>query len=1160
MSIIVSRTCTEVPPGNGRAIASDPKPLREYRSVPAYVLLGDPGSGKTTEFRRECSELGDTALFVPASDFIELHLDSHPEWRDRTLFIDGLDEMRAGAAGTRDPLGEIRNRLDQLACPNFRISCREADWLGPTDRRSLTVVSPDSEITVLVLDRLNDHAIRELLVGQVGSAKAEGFERGARDRGLGAMLANPQALKLLIDAVGQGDRWPKTRLQTFELACLKMASEHNEERLEAVSSHRTEAALDTAGRLCALLLLCGFEGYTLARGGDTGRDGSTGLVPLDDIGRAADDMSRQVLKDALSTNLFVPEGERGFVPCHRQVAEFLAGRWLSKLVKAGLPAPRIVALMRGPTDGRVVTALRGLSAWLAAQPGEARRQLIEADPVGVGLYGDIATFAPDDKERLLRSLTALATQGQLFGHEWHDSRANEYRYSTGWAFRSLASTDLVEPLKRLLEAPVDEAEHGRAAEFILDVLANAETSETESLAVLAPDLLPMLYDDDRPPRVTIRALNAYMHIAPSGNQTDETLVALLDNVQQGSIPDQHDDLRRALLEQLYPNVIRPADVWRYAVPRSQQRAASSLGSFWDQDALRKSSDQQISELLDALCKDAQHLVPALAHSYLDDLPIQLLARGLRAFGDTVEAERLFCWLDVTGRTHRARRQRDEDARFVKRWLEDRPEVQKALFLVWLRERVTSEPDGLHRYLSCDPLLYTRPPGDLGLWCLDQATVLEDSESALAQELLGQAYWALADTAIREGLTLAVLRERVGTGLLARRLAELEDRRSTDAEIEAEADEWRREVEERSEQLAEEERQRQQGWREGLGSHLDNLRDNRFFAPDLHTLAQAYMGLFVDVDEAASSRQRIHDFIGGEEVLVEAVMTAIREAVFRDDVPTVDETISLHSESKHSWLAYPVLASMHLLDEENPARLDGISADRKRRALAIHYCVPSDDGPPPWHDRWFQHEPTLVLEVLQRCAVRAVRAGAEFVPCLDALDSLGGHDDSVPVLAFNKSTALFETRSPTPRSGGHDDLVHDTRLRVLAAIPTRASNQQMGLLDSLLARAMQHPDTVALRELAARKLSLHSMGVAQRVRWLTVNALLSADPSLQPIKRYVRVKNREVRVRHFAEFLRRTSRRDDMRRSSRSSTPHSGQSSGEAAISHSAWRCPNCWAP
>ena len=46
----------------------------------------------------------------------------------------------------------------------------------------------------------------------------------------------------------------------------------------------------------------------------------------------------------------------------------------------------------------------------------------------------------------------------------------------------------------------------------------------------------------------------------------------------------------------------------------------------------------------------------------------------------------------------------------------------------------------------------------------------------------------------------------------------------------------------------------------------------------------------------------------------------------------------------------------------------------------------------------------------------------------------------------------------------------------------------------------------------------------------MDALLSTDPSLQPVKEYVSAKNTEVRVRHFAEFLRRTSHRDNMHRS------------------------------
>ena len=97
------------------------------------------------------------------------------------------------------------------------------------------------------------------------------------------------------------------------------------------------------------------------------------------------------------------------------VAEFLAGRYLAKLIRDGLPARRVVALMSGAGDGRVVTVLRGLAAWLAAHPSEARRQLIDVDPVGVGIYGDIGEFTTDDKQRLLRSLATIRHGGALVG-------------------------------------------------------------------------------------------------------------------------------------------------------------------------------------------------------------------------------------------------------------------------------------------------------------------------------------------------------------------------------------------------------------------------------------------------------------------------------------------------------------------------------------------------------------------------------------------------------------------------------------------------------------------------------------------------------------------------------------------------------------------------
>ena len=70
--------------------------------------------------------------------------------------------------------------------------------------------------------------------------------------------------------------------------------------------------------------------------------------------------------------------------------------------------------MTSPSDGVVVTPLRGLSAWLAVHNREARRLLIDADPVGTGLYGDIGSFSDADKNRLLVSLADSLQRGFIW--------------------------------------------------------------------------------------------------------------------------------------------------------------------------------------------------------------------------------------------------------------------------------------------------------------------------------------------------------------------------------------------------------------------------------------------------------------------------------------------------------------------------------------------------------------------------------------------------------------------------------------------------------------------------------------------------------------------------------------------------------------------------
>ena len=339
------------------------------------MLLGDPGAGKSTAFDTECKALGEDAFLIPARNFLTFDPTIHPEWRGKTLFIDGLDEVRAGSPDARRPYDGIRCRLESLGKPRFRLSCRGADWLGRNDRKHLQDISPDSKVIVLRLDPLTDRDIEKILENKKNIGSVENFISEARKRGVDELLTNPQSLDLLATVVASGGGWPKSKLETFEKACLQLVLEHNDEH-QAASQYKGQSdpqqLLDSAGHLCAVQLLSGAEGYSLhLKEEDEDYPG---------IASCAYD-NPDLLRPVLSTKLFKGASEGRFVPVHRHLAEFLGAKRLARIIEDGLPSRRILALISGE-DGTPVTQMRGLSAWLAAHCKEARSDLIERDPIG----------------------------------------------------------------------------------------------------------------------------------------------------------------------------------------------------------------------------------------------------------------------------------------------------------------------------------------------------------------------------------------------------------------------------------------------------------------------------------------------------------------------------------------------------------------------------------------------------------------------------------------------------------------------------------------------------------------------------------------------------------------------------------------------------------
>ena len=305
MNYFAPRTCTEIPEISSLDDRSPSLPLEQFRDNSCYVLLGSPGAGKTEAFKKRRTQ--EESHYVTARDFITF--EDRTEWHNTTLFIDGLDEMRAGASDQRTPFDQIRGKLQDLGCPRFRLSCREADWFGTNDRNHLEDVSPDRKLKVLRLDPLSDENILKILRCNHNVESPEQFIASAREKGIYVLLTNPQSLKMLASAVADGN-WPETRMETFDLTCRKLLEEHNQEHeLAKRYSSDIPCLLDEAGRLCAIQLLTGNAGYSL-----THNETSCEYIYLKEIHTE----DQEVFHHVLSTKLFESPIETHVSPIHRQ--------------------------------------------------------------------------------------------------------------------------------------------------------------------------------------------------------------------------------------------------------------------------------------------------------------------------------------------------------------------------------------------------------------------------------------------------------------------------------------------------------------------------------------------------------------------------------------------------------------------------------------------------------------------------------------------------------------------------------------------------------------------------------------------------------------------------------------------------------------------------
>ena len=1044
-------------------------PLAEFRSTRAYVLLGNPGAGKTEALRAEREAHADGA-FVTARRFLRTGVDRLAAWERKTLFIDGLDEVRAGSSDPRRQLDDILERLERLGNPDFRLSCRGADWLGPNDLREIVTEAGYADLRVLHLEPLTPEDVRGILLDLAEPDVADFLTR-AHDRGLEGLLDNPQSLRMLVAATRDGE-WPEDRRGTLALACRRLAREWNDQHRAAHRGHNmpAERILTAAERLSALILLSERDHASLDPADHSG------CIDPDDIVGA----DSPALMRAVKSNLFEGRGDGRFSPVHHQVSEFLAARFLHDRIESGLPARRVLALMTGH-DGIVVTRLRGLAAWLAAFDPASRSALVETDPVGVALYGDVSGFRGDEMERLLRAFAERA--GGIRPWNWPAP-----------ALDSLINEHSVALLERYLED--DDRTDGRqtVVGLLLHALAGADR-----VGQCAGSLHRAIRDATWDPWVRRCALRALLN--HGGEEASGSLTGLLEDLRNGRVADRDGDLLGALLDHLYPVHLGPKRIWGYLVPRGRPHHVGTYRIFWSARLPERTKGEDLVTLLGSLAERREAFGVQRGEDWLRRTIRKLVRRALDHAGEDVSASTLYDWLELIDYEEiESTMARTGEYPEISTWLAGRPALQKQLALEGLRRRVGTgdaaastdrEADGdrggrgrgsadthYHAFRIRWAIFRSGTPDDFAKWCLHQAIAFADTDAAIARILLDWSFpWGRDDSA--PGLSIEEVRHATrGSPTLRVVVARL-----LEGEKESEAREGERRFRKEENEYRRERRREQEEFITHVREHATTLQKGRCAPGLLHRIAVAYHDFYHDQGEV-NPPQRVLALLRGHQDLADAAIEGFRRVAGREDLPTLREVIRLNEQKLMSHYALPILAGL----DADPDLLKSLHPAEIARAAAFYYLTPLNvPGHPVWY-RWaLENEPGPIAEALLKVTRSRVRRRRD---CLYLWDFA--------------------------RNAYYRDVARLVAVPMLRAFPTRCTEPQISALHAVLLAALRWR-VDGLEGFVDQRAAKRDLDVSQRALWLAAGLLLSPGRHVPEVAAFLD-DGEEARSREIVRLL------------------------------------------
>ncbi|MDB5611129.1 MAG: hypothetical protein JWP25_8029 [Bradyrhizobium sp.] len=437
--------------------------LRRRRRV---ILLAEAASGKTEEFRYQCEVLRaadrpsfflrieelaeqgtETALDSESAKLFEAWLAGSGEgW----FFLDSIDEARLNRKSFDTALKRFARDIgDGRERAHVYVSCRVTDWKGADDRATYSRYLPAWKKPVVapiakpddysaLLDPLfekkdspseakpdeSEERLNELLVVQLVPLSADQYRTlataaGVADVGPFVQAITKHGLEALTERPGDlldlADYWKShakfgSFSEMLEHSIARKLAERDPHRPdnETISP---EDAREGAERLAGALTLG--KSFTLrAPGHDPDPSLAAGALDPADILPDWSDARRNAL---LRRGIFAPATYGRIRFHHRSTQEYLAAKWLDRLIQTGCPRTEIAQLLFAERYGveTVVPSLRAEAAWLSLWHPDIRSEVIRREPLTLVTYGDPGSLPIPVREQLLLAFASKQAAAEI---------------------------------------------------------------------------------------------------------------------------------------------------------------------------------------------------------------------------------------------------------------------------------------------------------------------------------------------------------------------------------------------------------------------------------------------------------------------------------------------------------------------------------------------------------------------------------------------------------------------------------------------------------------------------------------------------------------------------------------------------------------------------